>query len=239
METLEHRVALITGGARGQGAAEGRLFAAHGATVYLTDVLVEEGKQTAAATGATFIEHDVTDPDQWTSVVDRIRDERGHLDVLENNAGILHHATMTETTLDDWHRVIAVNQTGVFLGMRTVASGMKEQRSGSIINISSVAGFRGVADVFAYGATKWAIRGMTKAAARELGPFGVRVNSIHPGSVDTPMVAGTRLDEIAAHVPLGRVASADDVAKLALWLASDDSSYATGAEFLLDGGVTT
>jgi 3alpha(or 20beta)-hydroxysteroid dehydrogenase len=236
MGALDHRVALVTGGARGQGAAEGRLFTEEGATVYLTDVLVDEGKETASAIGAMFIEHDVTDPEQWAAVVARILDEQQHLDVLVNNAGILHWATMTETPLDVWQRVLAVNQTGVFLGMQAVAAPMKAQRSGSIINISSIAGFSGSAPCFAYGATKWAVRGMTKGAARELGPFGIRVNSIHPGIIDTPMMEGHALDEMAKVAPLGRPASAHEVAKLALWLASDESAYATGAEFILDGG---
>jgi 3alpha(or 20beta)-hydroxysteroid dehydrogenase len=236
MGVLDHRVALITGGARGQGAAEGRLFAEEGAIVYVTDVLVEEGKQTAASIGGTFLEHDVTDPDQWRAVVDRILDDHEHLDVLVNNAGILHWATMTETELDVWHRIVAVNQTGVFLGMQAAAAPMKAQRSGSIINISSIAGFSGSTPCFAYGATKWAVRGMTKGAARELGPFGIRVNSIHPGIIDTPMMAGTPLDEMAKNVPLGRYAGPDEVAQLALWLASDASAYSTGSEFLVDGG---
>lgn len=238
MGRLDGRVALITGGARGQGAAEGRLFAAEGATVYLSDVLVHEGRETAARMGATFLEHDVTDPSRWEAVIDRILADTGRLDVLVNNAGILHWATMTETPLDVWHQVVAVNQTGVFLGMRAAARPMKEQRSGSIVNISSIGGMSGSAPCFAYGATKWAVRGMTKGAARELGPFNVRVNSIHPGIVDTPMMAGQPIDQMAKMVPLGRPASPDDVARLALWLASDDSAYATGAEFVLDGGFT-
>ena len=236
MGVLEHRVALITGGARGQGAAEGQLFAEEGATVYVTDVLVEEGKQTAAAVGGTFLEHDVADPDQWRAVVDRIISDHGHLDVLVNNAGIFHWATMTETELDAWNRVIAINQTGVFLGMQAVAAPMKAQRSGSIINISSIGGMRGGSPCFAYAATKWAVRGMTKGAARELGPFGIRVNSIHPGIIDTPMMEGYPLDEFAKNVPLGRYAGPEEVAQLALWLASDASGYSTGAEFLVDGG---
>jgi 3alpha(or 20beta)-hydroxysteroid dehydrogenase len=238
MGRLEHRVALITGGSRGQGAAEGHLFAHEGATVYLTDVLVDEGKQTATACGATFLEHDVTDPEQWAAVVARVLDDHGHVDVLVNNAGILHWATMTETPLDVWNRVLAVNQTGVFLGMQAVAPAMKAQRSGSIINLSSIAAYSGTSICFAYGATKWAVRGMTKGAAQELGPFNVRVNSVHPGVIDTPMMAGTPIDEMAKAAPLGRYASAEEVAKLVLWLASDESAYATGAEFVLDGGFT-
>lgn len=238
MGVLEGRVAIITGGARGQGAAEGRRFAAEGATVYLTDVLTAEGTAAAAACGATFVEHDVTDVDQWKGVVERVLDEHGRIDVLVNNAGVLHWATMTETTLDAWERVVAINQTGVLLGMQAVAPAMKQQRSGSIVNISSVAAYGGGSACFAYTATKWAVRGMTKGAAQELGPFGIRVNSVHPGIIDTPMMAGTPIDDFTKGVPLGRYASADEVAKLVVWLASDESAYATGAEFVLDGGLT-
>jgi 3alpha(or 20beta)-hydroxysteroid dehydrogenase len=238
MGQLEGKVAIITGGARGQGASEGALFAAEGATVYLTDVLVDEGAKTAAEIGATFLPHDVTDPAGWASVVDRVLAETGRIDVLVNNAGILHWAPMTETPLDVWNRVIAVNQTGVFLGMQAVAPAMKVQRRGSIVNISSIGGMRGASPCFAYGATKWAVRGMTKGAAQELGPFNVRVNSVHPGIIDTPMMADKPIEAMAERVPLQRYASADEVAKLVLWLAGDDSSYATGAEFTLDGGQT-
>jgi 3alpha(or 20beta)-hydroxysteroid dehydrogenase len=238
MGRLDGKVALITGGARGQGAAEGALFTAEGATVYLTDVLAEDGAKTASDIGATFIEHDVTSPERWDAVVGRVVADHGRVDALVNNAGILHWATMTQTDVADWDRIVAVNQTGVFLGMRTVAPHMTARGAGSIVNISSIAGLRGASPCFAYAATKWAVRGMTKGAAQELGPHGVRVNSIHPGVIDTPMLADRPLAEMAARVPLGRYASADEVAKLALWLASDDSTYANGAEFVLDGGQT-
>jgi 3alpha(or 20beta)-hydroxysteroid dehydrogenase len=199
-------------------------------------VLADDGAKTAADIGATFLAHDVTDPAQWQAVVDRVVADHDRLDVLVNNAGILHWATMTETPLEVWNRVLAVNQTGVFLGMQAVAPVMKRNRSGSIVNISSIGGMRGASACFAYGATKWAVRGMTKGAAQELGPHGIRVNSIHPGVIDTPMMADQDLDAIASRVPLGRYANAEEVAKLALWLASDDSAYASGAEFVLDGG---
>jgi 3alpha(or 20beta)-hydroxysteroid dehydrogenase len=238
MRRLEDKVALITGGARGQGAAEGALFTSEGATVYLTDVLADDGAKTASDIGATFLEHDVTSPDQWQAVVDRVVADHGRVDVLVNNAGILHWASMTQTDLDDWERIVAVNQTGVFLGMRAVAPHMQAQRAGSIVNISSIAGLRGGSPCFAYAATKWAVRGMTKGAAQELGPYGVRVNSIHPGIIDTPMMAGQPLDQFAARVPLGRHAGPEEVAALALWLASDESAYASGSEFVLDGGQT-
>jgi 3alpha(or 20beta)-hydroxysteroid dehydrogenase len=239
MGRLDGKVALITGGARGQGASEGALFAAEGAAVYLTDVLVEDGAKIAADIGATFLEHDVTSPEQWDAVVGRVVADHGRVDALINNAGILLWATMTETALADWQRIVAVNQTGVFLGMQAVASHMSRQGSGSIINISSIAGLSGTSSCFAYGATKWAVRGMTKSAAQELGPHGVRVNSIHPGIIDTPMLAGQPLDQIAANVPLRRYASPAEVAQLALWLASDESTFASGAEFVLDGGQST
>ena len=166
MGRLNDKVALITGGARGQGAAEAALFASEGATVYLTDVLVDEGKKTAADIGGTFLEHDVTSPEQWAAVVERIVGDQGGVDVLVNNAGILHWASLGETALDDWNRVVAVNQTGVFLGMQAVSRPMIEQGAGSIVNISSIAGLRSAGTCFAYGATKWAVRGMTKSAAQ-------------------------------------------------------------------------
>lgn len=238
MGRLAGKVAIITGGARGQGASEGERFVAEGATVYLTDVLSTEGAKTAADIGATFIEHDVADPAQWSTVIDQVVAETGRIDVLVNNAGILHWATMTGTTLDAWNQIIAINQTGVFLGMQAVAPTMQSQRSGSIINISSIGGMGGASPCFAYGASKWAVRGMTKGAAQELGPFNVRVNSVHPGIIDTPMMEGTSLEAFASHVPLGRAAGPDEVANLVLWLASDESAYASGAEFVLDGGQT-
>ena len=238
MGRLDGKVAIITGGARGQGASEARLFTDEGATVYITDVLADDGAKTAADIGCTFISHDVTQPTGWQQVIDRVVADRGHIDVLINNAGILAWESMTTTPLDLWERIIAVNQTGVFLGMQAVAPTMKAQKSGSIINISSIGGMRGGSPCFAYAATKWAVRGMTQGAAQELGPFNIRVNSIHPGIIDTPMLADKPIADMAARVPLGRYASPDEVAKLALWLASDDSAYASGAEFILDGGQT-
>lgn len=235
---LAGKVTIITGGARGQGAAEGRLFVEEGATVYLTDVLGDEGEKTAAGAGATFLEHDVSSPSAWASVVERVVGDQGRLDVLVNNAGILEWKTMTETSFETWERIVSVNQTGTFLGMQAVTAQMISQKSGSIINISSIGGLRGSSPCFAYGATKWAIRGMTKSAAVELRPHGIRVNSIHPGIIDTPMMAGIPLDRLAAMVPLGRYANPDEVASLALWLASEDSAYASGAEWVLDGGFT-
>jgi 3alpha(or 20beta)-hydroxysteroid dehydrogenase len=240
MGTLDARVAIVTGGARGQGAAEARLFADEGATVFVTDVLRDEGAKTAAEIGGTFVAHDVTDPAQWSTLVARVIDECDRLDILINNAGILRWERMVETTLDSWNEVVAVNQTGVFLGMHAVAPQMITQKSGSIVNISSVGGLRGASACFSYAATKWAVRGMTKGAAIELGPHGIKVNSIHPGIIDTPMMGGHNLDGLTARigVPLERYAQPEEVAKLALWLVSDDNSYSTGAEFVIDGGQT-
>jgi 3alpha(or 20beta)-hydroxysteroid dehydrogenase len=240
MGKLDGRVAIVTGGARGQGAAEAALFAEEGAAVVITDVLADEGEKTAAEIGGTFVAHDVTDPAQWDALVARVVGEHGRLDILINNAGILRWERMTDTSFESWNEVIAVNQTGVFLGMRAVSAQMIEQGSGSIVNISSVGGLRGASACFAYAATKWAVRGMTKGAAIELGPHGIKVNSIHPGIIDTPMMGGTDLDNLADRigVPLQRYAQPEEVAKLALWLVSDDNSYSTGAEFVIDGGQT-
>jgi len=242
MGRLDGKVALITGGARGQGAAEGKRFREEGAAVYLTDVLVDEGHETATEIGATFIEHDVTDSDAWTAIVARIEKEKGRLDVLINNAGIFHMVGMIDTDRGLWDRMIAINQTGVFLGMQTVAATMIRQKSGSIINISSIAGMRGSGGAFAYGASKWAVRGMTKSAAQELSPHGIRVNSIHPGIIETKMVdefSRVGINEsIRERIPMGHYADASEVANLALFLASDESSYCSGSEFVIDGAMT-
>ena len=240
MGKLDGRVAIITGGARGQGAAEAARFAEEGATVVVTDVLVDEGEKTAAEIGGTFVEQNVADPAQWDGLVGRVVADHGRLDILVNNAGILRWERMVDTSFESWNEVVAINQTGVFLGMKAVAPQMKEQRSGSIVNISSVGGLSGASACFTYAATKWAVRGMTKGAAIELGPYGIRVNSVHPGIIDTPMMGGTDLDGLASTigVPLQRYAQPDEVAKLVLWLVSDDNSYSTGAEFVIDGGQT-
>jgi 3alpha(or 20beta)-hydroxysteroid dehydrogenase len=243
---LDDKVAIITGGARGQGAAEGRMFAAEGARVVLTDVLDDEGKQTAADIGdaAMYLHHDVTEESEWADVVAATLAEHGRIDVLVNNAGIFKIAPMALTDLALYERVIKVNQVGVFLGMKAVASAMVAAQRGSIINISSVAGLQGSPGTIAYSASKWAVRGMTKVAAKELSPFGVRVNSIHPGIIQTPMleefsVLGADITErLLENIPAGRLAEADDVANLALYLASDESAYSTGSEFVVDGGMT-
>ena len=242
MGRLDGKVALITGGARGQGEAEGQRFREEGAEVYLTDVLIEQGQAAAAAIGATFIEHDVTDSDAWSRAIERIEKEKGRLDVLVNNAGIFQMKGMVETERELWDRTIAINQTGVFLGLQAVAPVMIRQGSGSMINISSVAGLRGSGGAFAYGASKWAVRGMTKSAAQELSPYGVRVNSIHPGIIETAMVdefSRKGINErVRQQIPMGHYAEVSEVANLALFLASDESLYCSGSEFVVDGGLT-
>ena len=245
MGRLEGKVALVTGGARGQGAEEGRLFADEGATVVLSDLRAEEGEATANRIGgaASFVPHDVTSEDEWHDVVRQVVDRHGRIDVLINNAGISGAggpASLLEYTLPDYMRVIEVNQAGVFLGILAVGKAMRESGGGAIVNISSVAGMRGIGGL-AYSASKWAVRGMTKVAARDLGGYGIRVNSIHPGYIDTDMTAGgdpERRRALLEEFPISRLGTVNDVANLALFLASDESSYCTGAEFIVDGGWT-
>ena len=243
MGRLEGKTALISGGARGQGAAEARLFAEEGANVVLTDVLDEDGERTADAIGADYLHHDVTSEADWAAAVAYAVELHGGVDVLINNAGIYVETSLLGGDLEQYRRVIEVNQIGVFLGMREVAPVMIERGGGSIVNISSVAGMRAGGGSFAYSASKWAVRGMTRAAAVALGRYGIRVNSIHPGVIDTPMLDETRMatpgnmEELLERIPLGRIAQPEEVAKLALFLASDDSAYSTGSEFIIDGGL--
>ena len=243
MGRLTGKVALITGGARGQGAVDAELFVREGAQVIITDVLAEAGQATAAATGARFQVQDVASEASWAAVVADIMATHGRLDILVNNAGIFVGGRLVDTTLADYERVLAVNQRGVFLGMKAVAPHMCEAKRGSIVNISSLAGMEGTAGAFAYTASKWAVRGMSKAAAQELGRFGVRVNSVHPGFIDTdmmhqtPAVQSGKLDRALRMVPLGRTAESIEVANLVLFLASDESSYCTNGEFTVDGGL--
>lgn len=248
MQRLEGKVALITGAARGQGAAEARLFVAEGASVVLTDLRDDEGEALAAELGdrAVYRHHDVTSEDDWADVVAHTTATFGRLDALVNNAGVFLVKGMLQTTREDYERVITINQVGTFLGMQAVAPVMTEQRTGSIINISSVAGLGGGMGTIAYTASKFAVRGMTKVAAQELAATGVRVNSVHPGLIDTPMMSeafevlgDAAIDRMRRTVPNGRFAAADDVAKLVLYLASDDSAYSTGSEFVVDGGMTS
>ena len=246
MARLEGKVAYISGGARGQGEAEARLFVSEGARVAIGDVLDTEGEALAKELGddVLYIHHDVTSEDEWSAAISATTEEFGRLDVLVNNAGIFRVGPMAMTSVDEYMAVIKVNQLGVFLGMKTAAPALAAAGGGSIVNISSIAGLQGSAMTISYSSSKWAVRGMTKVAAMELAPLGIRVNSIHPGIIDTPMLEGFRafgddfMERLTAAIPLGRVAGPDDVAKLALYLASDDSAYSTGCEFVVDGGMT-
>jgi 3alpha(or 20beta)-hydroxysteroid dehydrogenase len=243
MGRLDGKVAIITGGARGQGEAEVRLFAAEGAKVVVSDVLVDAGKALAASLGdaAVFLRHDVSREEDWEAAVNVATERFGGLDVLVNNAGILHSATIAKHTLADYERVVAVNQVGVFLGTRAAIEPMTQRGGGSIVNTSSGAGLRATKYSFAYAATKYAVTGMTACAALELARNGIRVNSIHPGIIDTPMVASDDPEAMARLVratPLRRAGQPEDIANVALFLASDESSYMTGAHVAVDGGIT-
>ncbi|OLF18952.1 glucose 1-dehydrogenase [Actinophytocola xanthii] len=244
MGRLTGKVALVTGAAGGQGAAAATRFAAEGAEVVIADVADAPGKELAEELGARYHHLDVSDEDQWAEAVATTTQACGPITVLVNNAGILHMAALTETSLADYERVVRVNQIGTFLGMRAVAPGMVEAGGGSIINLSSIEGLRASPMLTAYTASKFAIRGMTKVAALELAGSGVRVNSVHPGVVETGLLptalGGVEVDlsYVAKRVPLRRVAGPAEIAELVLFLASDESSYCTGGEFIADGGVT-
>ena len=241
---LQGKVALISGGARGMGAAHARRFVAEGARVVIGDVLDVDGKEVAAELGdaAEFVHLDVTDEASWGAAVATTVERFGQLNVLVNNAGIVHVMPLAMTDVDDFRRVVEVNQVGVFLGMKAAIPAMADSPPGSIVNISSLAGLIGAPGHVAYCASKWAVRGMTKVAALEVAPLGIRVNSIHPGLIDTPMFDVYRnlgIGERASEgIPLGRLAEAEDVSELALFLASDESRYSTGSEFVIDGGLS-
>lgn len=246
MSSLEGKVALITGAARGQGAAEARLFAQRGAKVMLCDLLDDEGQAVAAEIGANaaYTRLDVTSENDWKKAIQATIDQFGKLNVLVNNAGIITPVReIGDTSLNDYMKVINVNQVGVFLGMREVVEPMKKAGGGSIVNISSIDGLIGMYGATAYCATKFAVRGMTKVAALELGKYGIRVNSIHPGGVQTKILDDTGLSpedaaEAFKQIPLGRIGQSEEMATLAAYLASDDASYSTGSEFIADGGLT-
>ena len=240
---LEGKVALITGAARGMGAEEARLFVAQGARVVLGDVLDEEGAKTAAEIGeaAVYQRLDVTSESDWQAAIERAESTFGRLDVLVNNAGILRFGPLEQTSLSDYELVVRVNQVGPFLGMKTAAPALRRAGGGSIVNISSLAGMVGVAGAVAYTSSKYAVRGMTKVAALELGRDGIRVNSVHPGGVETPMTRplgeDRDPDEVVEYTtPIPRIGRPDEIAQLVLFLASDKSSYCTGSEFVIDGG---
>ncbi|MFZ4690579.1 MAG: glucose 1-dehydrogenase, partial [Polymorphobacter sp.] len=232
------KTAIISGAARGMGAAHARRFVAEGANVVLGDILDAEGEALAAELGANarYLHLDVTSPDDWAEAVALAVKDFGGLHILVNNAGIFGGAALVDHPLDLWHRIIEINLTGSFLGVRAATAALVTSGSGSIINISSVAGMRGAPGGSAYVASKFGVRGLTKAVAAELAPFGVRCNSVHPGIIDTPMAEG--LNTQGYDYPIGRMARSEEVTNLVLYLASDEASYSTGAEFVVDGGLT-
>jgi 3alpha(or 20beta)-hydroxysteroid dehydrogenase len=237
---LEGKVAIITGAARGQGECEARLFVEEGARVVLGDVLDDEGKAVADDLGenAVYVHLDVRSESDWSSAV-AAADGLGPLNVLVNNAAVTHFASLKDTTLDDYNRVIGINQVGTFLGLRSVFDPMKAAGGGSIVNVSSIDGLKAKNGLVAYASSKWAIRGLTKVAAIEFGRHNIRVNSLHPGGVDTIMGNPTGSEEIDLfykNQPIPRCGKPIDIARLALFMASDECSYSTGSEFIADGG---
>jgi 3alpha(or 20beta)-hydroxysteroid dehydrogenase len=244
MGRLDNKVAIVTGGAMGQGEAIVRAFVAEGAKVVIADIAKEAGQALADELGASahFASHDVSDAASWATLVEDTNDRFGPVNVLANNAGLLRFGRIEEMPLEEFMLLVSVNQVGVFLGMQAVGRTMRKNGGGSIINASSVEGLAGMPSCTAYAATKWAIRGMTKCAAMEMGPKGIRVNSVHPGMIDTPMTrvhgGDAAMEFGASKVPLRRVGTPADIAPVYVFLASDESSYMNGAELAVDGGVT-
>ncbi len=244
MGRLQDKVAIITGGARGMGRATARIFSAEGAKVIISDVLDQEGEELAQELegSAIFCHHDVTDEKNWQEVAAKAEAEFGKIDVLVNNAGILMFKSIAETEKQEFERVLGVNLVGTFLGIKTIGPRMVVRKKGSIVNISSVDGMKGTNGLGAYSSSKWGIRGLTRVAAMEFGHYGVRVNSVHPGGINTimsnPKFAPREvIDKDYAHIPLQRIGEPEEVARLTLFLASDDSSYLCGAEIAVDGGM--
>ena len=243
MDRLKDKVAIITGGAAGMGEAHVRLFVEEGAKVVLTDINADQGQALADELGENtlFIQHDVTDEAGWKTVVAEAEKAYGPVNILVNNAGISPVLSVEHASLEDYMNVVNINQVSVFLGMKHVAASMKKADHGSIINVSSINGLTG--GVIGYTDTKFAVRGMTKAAARELAQYNIRVNSVHPGVINTPMVqqsaAFEQIQQMVHMIPLKRMSEPNEISQLVLFLASDDSSYSTGSEFIADGGITS
>jgi 3alpha(or 20beta)-hydroxysteroid dehydrogenase len=237
---VRDKVVLVSGGARGMGAAHAKALVSEGARVVIGDVLDEVGRAVAEKLGGSaHFEHlDVTDPDGWQKLVDAALDRFGRLDALVNNAGIVKVGPLRGSSLSDWQRVLDVNLTGAYLGMRAAIEPMIDGGGGSIVNVSSVEGLAGSAHLHSYVAAKFGLRGITKSAAVELAQYNIRVNSIHPGLVHTPMSKGVTA-EFMTPIPMRRGASPAEVSTFVVFLVSDESTYATGAEFVVDGGLTS
>ena len=240
---LAGKTAIVTGGARAMGAETAKLFAQEGAQVVIADVLEEEGRALAASIGAAaiFQKLDVSNEQSWAQTADAAMKTFGKVDVLINNAGILIFKALLDTSLEEYQRILNVNLVGCFLGMRTIAPLMIAQGKGAIVNISSIDGMKGANSLAAYASSKWGVRGITKVAALEFGHKGVRVNSVHPGGINTPMgnpraVPEEQVNQMYSQVPLQRVGRPQEVAAANLFLASDEASYINGAELIVDGG---
>ena len=243
MTTLDGLTAIVTGAARGMGEATARRLAEHGARVVLTDVQADVGRAVADELGdaAIFVAHDVSSEESWGGVIAASLDAFGRIDALVNNAGISRAHKLIDTEPDLFDQVVAVNQRGVYLGMRAVVEPMRAVGGGSIVNLASVAGLRGTSTLFAYSATKWAVRGMTKSAALELARFQIRVNAVCPGVIDTPMNADNppgMNDVLVKTTPLRRMGQAAEIADAVLYLVSPSASFVTGTELVVDGGMS-
>lgn len=240
MGRVEGKVVLVTGGARGMGASHAQALAAEGARVLIGDVLDDEGNAVAEELGDSghFVHLEVSDPDQWDHAVAEAVNRFGRLDALVNNAGIVKLGSLRGSSVSDWHRVLDVNLTGAYLGMRAAIEPMITGGGGSIVNISSVEGLAGSAHLHSYVAAKFGLRGITKSAAVELAQYKIRVNSIHPGLVHTPLSQGVT-EEFMQPIPLRRGAAPAEVSTFVVFLVSEESAYATGAEFVVDGGLTS
>lgn len=241
MSRLQDKVAIITGGANGMGESHVRRFVQEGAKVVITDLDEAKGQALAQELGsqAHFVAQNVAEEAGWQRVVEEAEATFGPVNILVNNAGVSTVLSAEHSSLDDYLRIVNINQVSVFLGMKYVLPSMKKTEGGSIVNISSINGLNGGA--IGYTDTKFAVRGMTKAAAKEFAQYGIRVNSVHPGIIDTPMVRNSeafdQIQQMVHMVPAGRMAQPEEVTNLVLYLASDESSYSTGSEFVVDGGI--
>ncbi|WP_430809682.1 MULTISPECIES: glucose 1-dehydrogenase [unclassified Carboxylicivirga] len=242
MKRLENKVAIITGSAQGMGATHAERFIKEGAKVVITDLNEEKGRALANQLGnnSLFIKQDVTRETDWQRVIEKTQKAFGKINILVNNAGITMNKSILKMTEEEYLRIVKINQLSVFMGIKNAALAMKDNNGGAIINISSINGIVGGAA--GYTDTKFAVRGLTKAAVLELAKYGIRVNSVHPGVIATPMVeqgdTKNSVEAFAKHIPLQRIAQPNEVSNLVLYLASDESLYSTGSEFIIDGGLT-
>jgi 3alpha(or 20beta)-hydroxysteroid dehydrogenase len=235
MGKLDGKVALITGGARGIGAEDARVLAAEGAKIVVCDLLDEEGEALAKEVGGVYCHLDVTSEAEWQAAVAFAEKSFGPIDILINNAGVVGFTPLDTCDLEEWNRVININLTGTFLGIRYTTESMKRAGSGVIVNMSSTAGLMGYSQLGAYVASKWGVRGLTKSAALDLAQYKIRVVSVHPGPIETPMTAG--LDVSYSRRPIPRIGQPSEVAAMILFLVAD-ATFSTGTEFVLDGGAT-